>query len=528
MPSTNSGEFCFHPKALAILEQCVRKLMDDGGNIGRDPAKLWSGAMFTNPSSGAESSLENTRTRVDEIQTLKSLSKNMNRLKESLDMFIENQCEELLPATRHHGLASLPNEILLHVFKQLLDLYDNQFIGSRMIIRDISLVSKRFRENVLAFAEVWTYLDLECCGNQALSLFLQRSRNRLLNVGFMCSAETVDVVRHALQSSNRWQSLYTSSEGEDSKHLSLLPSLSFPAVKTLKIYGHSKRSYPWISPGWTFPCAEDVTLEGTIPDPEEFRYDSVKTLTYLQLDPDSLFLSKLFNFLRPAISLYALYLDVRFDYDISNNPIVVELPNVKIFSISNWKSDFVPEYSDDEFHEWDMLPDYFSAITSAIKLPNVQDIRVELVFEGESFDIQRWLQLAFPDLRRSRSVTSLTFAIKQWEGTTNQVILGDFFEYFPSLQSLALDTRFCYGDVDLRGYWRPKRATLENLESLQMKLWDIVKESEQIYGTLRNIVELGAPLRKIDIRSPYTLDIETLEEIVPGADIYTTTLNSRE
>ncbi|KAL5527886.1 hypothetical protein ACEPAG_6687 [Sanghuangporus baumii] len=41
MPSTNSGEFCFYPKALAILEQCVRKLMNDGGCIERDPAKLW-------------------------------------------------------------------------------------------------------------------------------------------------------------------------------------------------------------------------------------------------------------------------------------------------------------------------------------------------------------------------------------------------------------------------------------------------------------------------------------------------------
>ncbi|OCB91197.1 hypothetical protein A7U60_g1543 [Sanghuangporus baumii] len=500
MPSTNSGEFCFHPKALAILEQCVRKLMDDGGNIGC--AKLWSGAMFTTPSSGVESSLENTRTRVDEIQTLKSLSKDMSRLKESLDMFIENHCEELLSATRHHGSTSLPNEILLH--------------------------------NVLAFAEVWTYLDLKFCGNQALSLFLQRTRNRLLNVSFGCSAETVEIVRRALQFSDRWQSLYL--DVEDSEHLSLLPSLSFPAVKTLIIHGHNERSYPWISPGWTFPCAEDVTLGGTIPDPGAVRYESLRTLTYFvpsyskhrarDIDPDSdrLFLTRLTNFLQPAISLYALYLDVAFDYYRPNRLIEVELPNVKIFSISNWESHFVPDYSNDEYRGvWFTTHDYFSAIARAIKLPKVQDIRVELAFEGDSFDIKQWLHLAFPDLK---SVTSLTFAIKRGVGVNAAAVIsfGDLSRCLHSIQSLALDTRFYCGDVELLEGWG---WGLENLRSLQMKLWNIVQGTEEIYGMLRKIVELGAPLRKVDIRSPYALDIEALEEIVPGAVVYTTTLNSR-
>ncbi|KAL5487544.1 hypothetical protein ACEPAI_5652 [Sanghuangporus weigelae] len=277
-PSTFSREFCFHPKALATLEQCVRRLTDDGGSTGMNPATLWSDAALNKASSGAESSLENTRTRVDEIQALKNLSKNMDRLKENLDMFIESRWEEILLATRHHGLASLPNEILLHVFEQLLDLYGNPFSGSRMIIRDMSLVSKHFRENVLAFTEVWTYLDLDICGNEALSLFLQHSRNRLFNLNFGCSAGTVEIVRRALQSSDRWQSLSIYLDVGNSEHLSLLPSLSFPAVKTLIIHGNSERSYPWVSSGWTFPCAKDVTLRGTIPDPEAFRYDSLKTL----------------------------------------------------------------------------------------------------------------------------------------------------------------------------------------------------------------------------------------------------------
>ncbi|KAL5487545.1 hypothetical protein ACEPAI_5653 [Sanghuangporus weigelae] len=499
MPSTNSGEFCFHPRALVVLEQCVRKLINDGGCIGKDPAKLWSEVMFTSPSSGAESSSENTRTRVDEIQALKNLSKNMDRLKKSLDMFIEDRCEEILPATRHHGLVSLPNEILLHVFEQLLGLHDDQFYGSRMIIRDMSLVSKHFRENVLAFADVWTYLDLDDCGNEALSLFLQHSQNRLLN------------------------SLFIYLDVGNPERLSLLPSLSFPAVKTLIIHGRNQRPYPWVSSSWTFPCAEDVTLRGTIPDPEAFRYDSLKTLTYFV--PPYLEHHQLFNFLRPAISLYALYLDLRFDSDdMSNSSFAVELPNVRIFSISNWESNFVPDYSDSDEGPWDGRHDYFTTIASAIKLPNVQDIRVELAFfEGgsSSFGVKRWLQLAFPGLWRSRSVTSLTFAIKQLEDKIDAVTFGEFFQYFPNLQSLALDIRYHDGVVKLCGHWGLESDTLEHLESLQMKLGNIAEGKKKIYGMLRDIVELGAPLRKVDIRSPYTLSTRALEEIVPGADIHT-------
>ncbi|KAL5487543.1 hypothetical protein ACEPAI_5651 [Sanghuangporus weigelae] len=207
----------------------------------------------------------------------------------------------------------------------------------------------------------------------------------------------------------------------------------------------------------------------------------------------------------------------------SNNSLAVELPNVKIFSISNWESKHVPYYPNDE---WDEGHDYFTTIASAIKVPNVQEIRVELAFEGDSFDIEWWLQLAFPRLWRSRSVTSLTFAIKQQRGNRNAVVFGEFFEYFPSLRSLALDTRDYAGGVKLGELRRPSSA--ENLESLQMKLWNIAEGRMQIYEMLREIVvELGAPLRKVDIRSPYTLDIEALEHIVPRADIYTATLDSR-
>ncbi|KAL5527887.1 hypothetical protein ACEPAG_6688 [Sanghuangporus baumii] len=102
------------------------------------------------------------------------------------------------------------------------------------------------------------------------------------------------------------------------------------------------------------------------------------------------------------------------------------------------------------------------------------------------------------------------------------VSFGEIFQYFPSLQSLLLDLRHHDGDVELRERWNPLNpAILENLESLQMKFGNITDGRKRIYGMLREIVELGAPLGNVDILSPYPLDIKDLEELVPGADIHT-------
>ena len=40
-----------------------------------------------------------------------------------------------------------------------------------------------------------------------------------------------------------------------------------------------------------------------------------------------------------------------------------------------------------------------------------------------------------------------------------------------------------------------------------------------VYGMFRAMAELGAPLRKVDIRSPYAFDVEMLEDILPETDV---------
>ena len=183
---------------------------------------------------------------------------------------------EILPATRHHGLASLPNEILVVIFEKSVDLNKHRYRSPcetvHHVIHTLSSVSKRFREIVLACSELWTYLDLDSCGPESFDLPLSRCRNRPMKVHCRCSVQTLgsSSFRAALEISDRWGHLYADlREAEDA---SLLPSLSLAAVKSFEVLGkfRSPDSFPWMSPGWIFPNVEHVRLFNSIPNPSRF------------------------------------------------------------------------------------------------------------------------------------------------------------------------------------------------------------------------------------------------------------------
>ncbi|KAL5487582.1 hypothetical protein ACEPAI_5690 [Sanghuangporus weigelae] len=148
--------FRVHPRALTVLKHCVRCLVQDEGKIETDSTRLWPKDMCFMSQSCDGVSLEKTRSRIDDIQTLKDVEKSLRLLTENLKATITNNCAAVLPATRQFGFALLLDEVLLLVLKQLLDSYENPFFGARMIIRTLSLVSTRFREMVLACTELWT------------------------------------------------------------------------------------------------------------------------------------------------------------------------------------------------------------------------------------------------------------------------------------------------------------------------------------------------------------------------------------
>ena len=486
-------------------------------------------------------SLERRQTRMAEIQMLKDLSTGLDHFKRSLDSFIEDCRENILPASRHQGLASLPDEILLQIFERLLDQLlddhpiDGSFDASRKLIRRLSLVSKRFRENLLAFSEVWTYLDLECCGPETIDLFIHRSKHRPLRVHFLLTFEALESLRAAASHSDRWELFVARLPMYDRIDVSQLPSLSFPGVKRLVVWGWIGEDFPWATPGWSFPNVESVEVGDGIPNPQLFQYGSLRSFTFvaatcpeiMSVDFSGAFLAALVTPLGHAISLRELHLDLYFDsYDpeVEEFLLELELPNVEIFSISNRMSLLEPEYTGDESGERIRNEDYFCRIIRTFKFPKLRDFRVALTFRGDEFCPYSW----FRDSGIPESVTSVTFEVRQHgesPATGKRTLdLSSFLLYFPSLRRLSVDV--CDMEVSAPTDWYCvsfKKAPA--LESLQIR--DMGKGRMRIHELLRDLYYKRVPLKTVDICSPYAFDVPALEKLVPPAKIHTR-LNDKE
>ncbi|KAL5487593.1 hypothetical protein ACEPAI_5701 [Sanghuangporus weigelae] len=461
-----------------------------------------------------ELSTGDLQTCIDDSQALKCVSRDLGHLKENLDAFIEKCCNEILPVARHHGFTSLANVITLLILKQVFASYKDAFQGARVIIRDLSMVSRTLRGIVLQFSEVWTYLDLNVCGAESLDLLLLRCGNRPLSVRFKYSAGTQKNILHALglPSRNRWTYLSADFSFEHLNRIEKPPAMSFPALKTLHAYA-SDNDFHWLFPDWTFPNAEIIEVEDNVLRPHHFSYESLKTFHYTSQFGDvgisRTFLRKLTDFLRPFASLSTLYLDISFVGDIDDPALFfeIELPNVKSFTISNWRSN--PEQ---EYHEEDnpLYIEEFTRIVSTMKIPNVQAICICYAFSDDSICLEDLLFNASPPSHVSESLTCLSCNIQRFSflGDDEHTIIyvGDFFRHFPTLQRLNVDTGDCDvafledPEIDLRG--------LENLQSFRIKFDG--ESREQLYGLLESMSEKKAPLKEIDVLSTYNLDEEKI------------------
>ncbi|KAL5527839.1 hypothetical protein ACEPAG_6640 [Sanghuangporus baumii] len=520
--SSTSSSFCIHPKTARILERCLLKLVKADGKI---EARLWSDPMYdVGRCKHSELSVGDLQTCIDDIQILKSVSRDLGHLNKNLDAFIEKCCNEILPIARRHGFTSLPNEIIVLILKQVFTSYKDAFQGARVIIRDLSLVSRTLRGIVLQFSEVWTYLDLDVCEAESLDLLLRRCGNRPLSVRFKYSAGTQKNILHALglPSRNRWTYLSADFSFEHLNRIEEPPEISFPAVRTLHAYA-SDNDFHWIFPDWTFPNAEIIEVEDNVLRPHHFNYESVKTFRYISQLGDvgisRTFLRKLTDFLRPFVFLSTLYLDISFVGDIDDPALFfeIELPNVKSFTISNWRSD--PEQ---EYHEEDnpLYIEEFTRIVSTMKTPNVQAICVCYAFSDDSICVEGLLFNAFPPSHVAESLTCLTFNIRRFSfvgGDEHTIIyVGDFFRHFPTLQRLSVDTGDCDvgfledPEIDLRG--------LENLQSFRIKFDG--GSREQLYGLLESMREKKPLLKEIDVLSTYNLDEEKIRQMFPAAHIH--------
>ena len=207
-----------------------------------------------------------------------------------------------------------------------------------------------------------------------------------------------------------------------------------------------------------------------------------------------------------------------YDQDVEDIKLQIELPNVEIFSISNLTSEWTPFYYRDDDGYRTVSGDYFSEIIGMLKLPSLKDFRVALRFRGDVFFPRAWSTFS----RTSKSITSFAFDVcrmtsdrkdgEGWSLDLSTLHLSTFFEYFPALQNLSIDAGGC--SVDYYGL-------IHNPHSLvSFSIKDFGKRRDGVPGILRTLVRNGAPLKHVDICSPYGFDAEAIAKIVPGAEIY--------
>ncbi|KAL5529930.1 hypothetical protein ACEPAF_6187 [Sanghuangporus sanghuang] len=528
MPAVQLGSQV-HPRVLTILEQCMRRLVEDEGEIETNSTRLWPEDMcFTSQNCG-ESSLQEIRSRIDDIQTLKDVEKGLKLLTENLKAAITNSCAAILPATRQFGFALLPDEVILLVLKQLFDSYKDPFFGAHEIIRTLSLVSVRFREMVLVCTELWAYLDLDRCHADAVDLFINRSNGKPLFVTFRASPSKEQAILRALKHRDRWHYLnVTFSDSFDASPFKL-PALAFPAAKTLILDIDIEDVIPGILPIWIFPKARSLEVVTSFPPQHMFCYESLKSFSYKTyeqafFDSSAVFMEKLTDFLRPAISLFALHLDVSYvdDFGGFGSELQVELPTVQIFSITNWiwgpESEFIEAFESDPMHE-----DNLARIIRTMKIPNARDISVSMLFVQKSsedvFILSEWLSAAFPKSHGMRSVSNVTFKIldppvaRLSERAVVQI--NGLFEHFQALQSLSLGTGHCnvmLTDSDAL------EAGLENLRSFQIKFNGEYRAS--FLDALYLMGDYCKILEEVEVQSRLNFEPRTFETIFPGVKVH--------
>ncbi|KAL5527849.1 hypothetical protein ACEPAG_6650 [Sanghuangporus baumii] len=224
--------------------------------------------------------------------------------------------------------------------------------------------------------------------------------------------------------------------------------LTFPAAKTLVFDMAQPIHDPGIFPMWNFPEMRSLEARTDFqPQDMRFCYESLKSFSYQPyeqtfLDSSVMFMETLINFLRPAISLSTLHLDVSYidAFDGFDSELQAELPAVQVFSISNWRRglewEFIEPFEPDPIRE-----DSLARIIRAMKMRNARDISAPMVFNQTEgiFILSEWLSAAFPESYGMRSVSNVTFKILDLPVTgpceRAVVRISGLFESFQALES---------------------------------------------------------------------------------------------
>lgn len=203
----------------------------------------------------------------------------------------------VLPASRHHGLEGLPNELFLYIL-EVLGQYYRYANGTRLqVVRKLSSVSRRFRDGVSQTHSFWTYWHVPSLirSKFCTTSHLERGAYKGIaiqmgsgDMGGFCQPATCDELACFLSMLSVEKHLDKVLEIEfdantvgillcSDKGTQLRP-WTFSTVRTLTIVdsvGLSENAAcmdrVFSEQGWSFPAVKNLHISGLLPRPQVFK-----------------------------------------------------------------------------------------------------------------------------------------------------------------------------------------------------------------------------------------------------------------
>ncbi|KAL5507699.1 hypothetical protein ACEPAH_5317 [Sanghuangporus vaninii] len=354
--------------------------------------------------------------------------------------------ETVFQASRHRERISLPDEILIHM--HVIDMVcaeTEKHFGRKEIddlIKNLSLVSRRFRYAVLNTLSLWTRIDNRYCLKDGLGYRIARTANKPLDLHIDLSSEIVSSQREAITRQivplkDRWQHLRASFAG---RHLKASKAgrifgmdremcrLDIPHLESAHIHFSSMHSYYEVFNIWNFMPIKTLELVAAVPPAGQYH-----KLTTFRLKVNSYSYHRLMTFLSCAPNLGHLSLDLcAWSIIRSKDQVPVSLPRLSTLSLSN-HDDF------DGGNDYDMRPatTYLCLILASMRIPNVKDLRLCLRLDGEFYFY--YLIETLTDRVRDAFHAVTGLCITLYFTIVDEDAIKRFFALFPNVQELGLD-----------------------------------------------------------------------------------------
>ncbi|KAL5529870.1 hypothetical protein ACEPAF_6127 [Sanghuangporus sanghuang] len=349
--------------------------------------------------------------------------------------------ETVLQASRHRGRISLPDEILIHVIDMACAEAEKHFGRKEIddLIKNLSLVSRRFRYAVLNTLSLWTRIDNRYCLKDGFGYRIARTANKPLNLHIdlssgVSSSQREAIIQHIAPLKDRWQHLRASFAGRIFGVDREMCRLDIPHLESAHLHLSSMHNFSSmhscheVFETWNFMVIKTLELVDAVPPAGQYR-----KLTTFRLKVNSYGYYGLLTFLSCAPNLEHPSLDLGTrSFTRSIDQVPVSLPRLSSLSLSN-HDDF------DGGNDYDMSPatTYLRLILASMRIPNVKNLRLCLRLYGE-FYFYYLIETSTDRVRDTfHAVTGLFITLHFT--IVDEDAIKRFFALLPNVQELGLD-----------------------------------------------------------------------------------------